>query len=47
MGWKISWVAIRGLTKPQALELLGAVETGDTDEANDADFSAAEIPGDT
>ena len=44
MGWKISWVGFSGLTKAEVLDLVGATDTGEIDEANEADFSGAEIP---
>ena len=46
MGFKISWIGFEGIGKERALEKLGLLETGETDEANEAPFSGAEIPGD-
>ena len=45
MGFKISWVGFHEQTKREVLELVGAVDTGVIDEANEAPFSGAEIPG--
>lgn len=45
MGFKISWVGIKGLSKSEALSALKATDTGVIDEANEAPFSGAEIPG--
>ena len=45
MGYRISWVGFNGLSKDEVLRLLGATDTGAIDEANEAPFSGAEIPG--
>ena len=45
MGFRISWVAFNGLNKEEVLRVLGATDTGVIDEANEAPFSGAEIPG--
>ncbi len=45
MGWKISWIGFHGLTKAEVLDTLGATDTGEWDEANDAPVSGAELPG--
>ena len=45
MGFKISWVGFHGLTKSEVLKIVGAVDTGVIDEANEAPFSGATIPG--
>jgi hypothetical protein len=45
LGFKISWVGFHGLTKAKALEIIEADDTGIIDEANEAPFSGAEIPG--
>jgi hypothetical protein len=44
LGYRISWYAFHGLTKPEVLELLEGVDTGVPDEANEAPFSFAELP---
>lgn len=44
MGFSISWIGFHGLTKAEVLELVGAVDTGVVDEANEAPLSGAEIP---
>jgi len=44
MGFSISWVAVQGMSKAQALELLGFKDTGIPDETNASDFSGAELP---
>ncbi|HEX4128508.1 MAG TPA: hypothetical protein VHZ24_00600 [Pirellulales bacterium] len=45
MGFKISWIGFHGLTKAAVLEMVGGADTGVADEANEAPFSGAEIPG--
>lgn len=45
MGFKISWVGFRGISKAAALELVGGADTGVVDEVNEHPFSIAEIPG--
>jgi hypothetical protein len=45
LGFKISWIGFRGLSKEDALRSLNAVDTRERDEANEAPFSGAEIPG--
>lgn len=45
MGFKISWIGFDGTGKAAALVKLGLVDTGEPDEANEAPFSGAEIPG--
>ena len=45
MGFDISWVGFHGLTKPDVLEIIGGVDTGVVDEANEAPFSIAEGHG--
>lgn len=44
MGWVISWVGFRGMSKAAALSHLGFRDTGMPDEFNEAPFSLAEIP---
>lgn len=44
MGYRMSWLAVRGLTKDQALDALHLSDTGKQDEANEAPFSAATLP---
>ena len=44
MGYKISWIGFQGQSKPQVLDLIGGTDTEVVDEANEADFSVAEIP---
>jgi hypothetical protein len=43
LGFKISWIAFRGLTKPDLLQIISGTDTGIVDEANAAPFSLAEI----
>lgn len=43
MGFKISWLAFEGMTKPSMLELLDFRDLGTEDEANEAPFSAAQL----
>lgn len=43
MGFKISWIAVAGTTKPQLLSVLGFSDTHEEDEANEAPFSAADL----
>lgn len=45
MGFKISWIGFRGVSKEHLLRSLKATDTGELDEANEAPFSGAEIPG--
>src|SRR5215510_3208060 len=45
MGYNISWIGFNGISKDEVLRLLGATDTGVIDEANEAPFSGAEIPG--
>ncbi len=45
MGFKISWIGFHGATKDQVLQTAGLRDTGEGDEANEAPFSGAEIPG--
>jgi hypothetical protein len=45
MGFRISWIGFQGVIKDQALERLDLRDTGELDEANEAPFSAASIPG--
>lgn len=45
MGFKISWIGFQGTTKHQTLQKAGLRDTGEIDEANEAPFSGAEIPG--
>ncbi|HEY8574412.1 hypothetical protein [Phenylobacterium sp.] len=44
MGFSISWLAFEGLTKADALGRLSLTDTGHPDEANEAPFSAADLP---
>jgi hypothetical protein len=44
MGFKISWLGFKGLSKEQILDRVGLRDTGEPDEANEAPFSIAEIP---
>lgn len=46
MGYKISWVGFLALKKQDVLELIGGLDSGTVDEANEEPFSIAEIPGD-
>ena len=45
MGFKISWVGFHGLLKSEVLQIIGGVDSGIVDEANEAPFSIAEVPG--
>jgi hypothetical protein len=44
MGFKISWLAFEALDKATLLDALGFHDTGVLDEANEAPFSAAQLP---
>ncbi|HEV2816015.1 MAG TPA: hypothetical protein VGW40_02145 [Allosphingosinicella sp.] len=44
MGFRISWLAAQGLSKSQLLAHFGLVDTLVADAANEAPFSAAELP---
>lgn len=44
MGFKISWLAFEALDKATLLDALGFHDTGVSDEANEAPFSAAQLP---
>lgn len=44
MGFKISWIAFKDITKEEILRAVGGVDTGNPDEANEAPFSGAQIP---
>jgi hypothetical protein len=44
MGYSISWLAVRGLTKDEILARLHLGDTGEVDEANEAPVSGAELP---
>jgi hypothetical protein len=44
MGYRISWLGARGLPKTDLLHHFGLVDSGIYDEANEAPFSAAELP---
>jgi hypothetical protein len=44
MGYSISWVAFREMTKPDVLARLRFRDLGEVDEANEAPFSIAELP---
>ena len=44
MSFKISWIGFEGIGKTRSLELAGLRDTGESDEANEAPFSGAEIP---
>ncbi|EKU75730.1 MULTISPECIES: hypothetical protein [Sphingobium] len=44
MGFKISWLAFEALDKATLLDALGFHDTGASDEANEAPFSAAQLP---
>ena len=44
MGYKISWLAARGMPPESLLDHFGLMSTGEADEANEAAFSIAELP---
>lgn len=44
MGFRISWLAVEGLEKPEMLDQLGLCDTGKPDPHNEAPFSAAALP---
>ena len=44
MGFSISWIALRGVEKAEALRRLGFRDVGSEDEANESPFSATYIP---
>jgi len=44
MGFSISWVAFKDLSKAEVLERAGFRDSGVVDEANEAPFSCAELP---
>jgi hypothetical protein len=44
MGFRISWLAVQGMSKDDLLDHFGLYDTGTHDEANEADLSAAELP---
>ena len=44
MGFRISWLGARGLLKTDLLDHFGLADSGIHDEANEAPFSAAELP---
>jgi hypothetical protein len=44
MGFRISWLAAKGLSKARLLAEFGLVDSGIADEANEAPFSVAELP---
>ncbi len=43
MGFKISWIAVEGMTKPQLLAALGFSDTDIEDATNETPLSAAEL----
>jgi len=45
MGFKISWVGFHGLTRREVIKTIGGVDCEIVDEANEAPFSLAELPG--
>jgi hypothetical protein len=45
VGFRISWIGFDGKGRTSALEMVGLRDTGEPDEANEAPFSGAEIPG--
>ena len=45
MGFRISWVGFHGLPKSDVLQIISGIDSGTLDEANEAPFSIAEIPG--
>jgi hypothetical protein len=46
MGYSISWIAFRHKTKDQVLEAARLVDTGESDEDNEAPMAGATLPGD-
>ena len=44
MGYSISWIAFQTNDKHRALSLIGLVDTGEADEANEAPVSGATLP---
>lgn len=44
MGFSISWIGFKAEDRDEALRLLGLVDTGEPDEANEAPFSGALLP---
>ena len=46
MGFKISWLAFHGMGKADVLDAMALVDSGESDEANEAPFSGAELPDD-
>lgn len=44
MGFRISWLAARGIGRERLLASLNLVDTGEPDEANEAPFSIADLP---
>lgn len=44
MGFSISWVALKGLSKTEALSRLGLVDSGEPDEFNESPISIAALP---
>ncbi|MBX9814392.1 MAG: hypothetical protein K2X76_06800 [Sphingomonas sp.] len=45
MGFKISWLAVRGVDPAAMLDRLGLIDTGVLDEVNESPFSVAALPG--
>jgi hypothetical protein len=45
MGFKVSWIGFDGIGKTEVLQSAGLQDTGEPDEATEAPFSGAEIPG--
>lgn len=45
MGFRISWIGFQGHSKSEVLKIMGLVDTGVVDEANESSFCGAEIPG--
>jgi hypothetical protein len=44
MGFSISWLGFKALSKTEVLRRTGLRDTGLSDEANESSFSIAEIP---
>jgi hypothetical protein len=44
MGYSISWIGFQAKDKRDVLPLLGLVDTGEADEANESSVSAAALP---
>jgi hypothetical protein len=44
LGFRISWIAAKGMSKADLLGHFGFRDTGEKDEANEAPFSVAELP---